>query len=102
MDDPNTLAELKQLFDEQLEIFSSASGVIGAYFWTLRMGSGWDPRPTDGAPSGRQLEGSDIFHSLPGYQFPVWSLLEMAAMGVATPLNRSKGRAPQLCVGRGS
>ena len=61
----------------------------GAFFWTLRMGSGWDPRPTKAHPHGRQVDGSSAWRSLPGYPFPVWSLLEMGVAGVATPLNLS-------------
>ena len=61
----------------------------GAFFWTLRMGSGWDPRPTKAHPHGRQVDGSSAWRSLRGYPFPVWSLLEMSVAGVATPLNLS-------------
>jgi len=53
------------------------------------MGSGWDPRPTATHPHGQQLDGSSAWRSLPAYPFPVWSLLEMAVVGVATPLNHS-------------
>lgn len=53
------------------------------------MGSGWDPRPTKAHPHGRQVDGSSAWRSLPGYPFPVWSLLEMGVAGVATPLNLS-------------
>ena len=52
--------------------------VRGAFFWTLRMGSGWDPRPTDAAPDGRQRDGTSAWRSRPGYPYTVWSLLEMA------------------------
>ena len=53
------------------------------------MGSGWDPRPTEAHPHGRQVDGSSAWRSLRGYPFPVWSLLEMSVAGVATPLNLS-------------
>ena len=86
---PETRHELAQLFAEQLHVFSSTPGFSGAFFWTLRMGSGWDPRPTKDHPSGRQVEGSSAWKSLPGYPFPVWSLLEMAAMGIASPIDAS-------------
>ena len=58
-------------------------------FWTLRMGSGWDPRPSEAHPHGHQLASSSAWRSLPGYPFPVWSLLEMARAGIAVPLNES-------------
>lgn len=89
IEDPATAGELRALFLEQLEVFGSDPAVRGAFFWTLRMGSGWDPRPSDGAPRGRQREGSSAWRSLPSYPYRVWSLLEMAAAGIATPLNRT-------------
>ena len=61
---------------------SSSPSVGGAFYWTLRMGSGWDPRPTKAHPHGRQVDGSSAWRSLAGYPFPVWSLLELAAAGV--------------------
>ena len=51
------------------------------------MGSGWDPRPTADAPNGQQLEGTSAWKSAAAYPFKVWSLLEMAAAGVATSLD---------------
>ena len=90
LDDPQTVHELRQLYREQLSLFSrKAPTVVGHFFWTLRMGSGWDPRPTASHPHGRQRDGSSASRSLPGYPFPVWSLMEMARLGIATPLNRS-------------
>ena len=89
IDDPATARELRRLFLEQLHIFTSAPGLVGSFYWTLRMGSGWDPRPTDNHPDGRQREGTSAWRSARDYPFRVWSFLEMAAAGVATPLNRS-------------
>ena len=87
LNDPEIVKELAQLYREQIYAFSKHSAVSGAFFWTLRMGSGWDPRPTKEYPKGRQVGGSTAWKSLPGYPFPVWSLLEMAEAGVASPLN---------------
>lgn len=84
---PEIRQQLTQLFREQLETFRGRSEIRGAFFWTLRMGSGWDPRPTDAHPHGRQVEGSSAWHSLEGYPFKIWSLLEMEEAGIATPLN---------------
>ena len=75
------------MYREQLETFSSRPEIRGAFFWTLRMGSGWDPRPLEGYPRGRQLAGSSAWKSLSGYPFQVWSLLEMARVGVVTRLD---------------
>lgn len=63
------------------------AGVVGAFYWTLRMGSGWDPRPTEQYPKGRQIEGTSAWQSLPDYPFRVWSYLEMIVEGIAIPLN---------------
>ena len=76
-------------FREQLEQFAKKPNVVGHYYWTLRMGSGWDPRPTNAHPKGRQLEGTSASRSLPDYPFRVWSLLEMASLGIATRLDAS-------------
>ena len=82
-----TVEELKRLFREQLEVFTTTDGVIGSFFWTLRMGSGWDPRPSGGAPHGAQAAGTTAWRSKEGYPFQVWSLLEMARVGVVTRLD---------------
>ena len=84
-----TRAHLARFYKEQLEVFAATPDVGGAFFWTLRMGSGWDPRPSDAHPHGQQADGTSAWKSLPGYPFPVWSLLEMADAGVAAPLNAS-------------
>jgi hypothetical protein len=42
---PDTVRHLARLYKEQLEVFALNPSVRGAFFWTLRMGSGWDPRP---------------------------------------------------------
>merc|ERR1719424_111821 len=56
--DYETRYNLRRLYQEQLEAFSATPGFSGAFFWTLRMGSGWDPRPTKAHPHGRQVDGS--------------------------------------------
>ena len=76
--DAATRAELRRLYREQLAVFTTSPSVGGAFYWTLRMGSGWDPRPTDAAPDGRQRDGTSAWRSRPGYPYTVWSLLEMA------------------------
>ena len=85
--DAATLRELKQLFREQLEVFTTTDGVVGSFFWTLRMGSGWDPRPSGASPHGAQAAGTTAWRSKEGYPFQVWSLLEMARLGVVTRLD---------------
>lgn len=89
LSDPATAAGLRQLYAKQLAAYTYASDapLVGHFFWTLRMGSGWDPRPTAEHPHGRQLHGSSSSRSLEGYPFAVWSMLELAAHGIATPLS---------------
>jgi len=88
--DPATVRELTRLYREQLEMFGrKAPEVVGHFFWTLRMGSGWDPRPSDTHPFGRQREGTSSRRSQADFPFRSWSLLEMADIGIATPINRS-------------
>jgi len=87
LDDAPTRAQLKHFFREQLETFASRPKIRGSFFWTLRMGSGWDPRPTDAHPHGVQLAGSSAWKSFAKYPFKIWSLLEMKTAGIASPLN---------------
>ena len=82
-----TRAQLKQLYEEQLETFATRDEIVGAFFWTLRMGSGWDPRPSGDHPHGQQLKDTSAWVSANGYPFKVWSLLEMAEAGIAGPLD---------------
>lgn len=84
-------AELARLFDEQLEVYSTDKAVVGHFYWTLRMGSGWDPRPTEASPNGRQIEGTSASKSVPGFPFKVWSLLEMAENGIITSVQHADG-----------
>ena len=87
MDDYWVELQFVELYQEQLHVFANHPAVVGAFFWTLRMGSGWDPRPSKGFPNGKQLDGTSAWQSAPTYPFAVWSLLEMAEAGVATPLD---------------
>lgn len=93
LDDDATVADLRQLFTEQLSVYANAPAVVGAFYWTLRMGSGWDPRPdpkaTDPETAGPrgQLAGTSASRSLPDFPFKVWSLLEMGAHGIVSKLD---------------
>jgi len=99
--DETAIKQLTKLYRIQMQHFKAHAAVRGSFFWTLRMGSGWDPRPTDAHPHGRQVEGSSASKSLPGYPFTVWSLLELAEAGIATPLNESwKGECDDVDLGR--
>ena len=98
LSDAETARELRQMFAEQLSVYTFAADapLVGHFFWTLRMSSGWDPRPTAKHPHGRQVEGSSSSSSLAGYPFAVWSLLELAHHGIAFPLTHAHAGS---CVG---
>ena len=85
--DAEVRKNLIHFYQEQIQSFSGRSEVRGYFFWTLRMGSGWDPRPTDTHPHGHQLAGSSAWKSLDDYPFKVWSLLEMGREGIASSLD---------------
>mmetsp|Transcript_22038 Transcript_22038/g.47472 ORF Transcript_22038/g.47472 Transcript_22038/m.47472 type:complete len:566 (-) Transcript_22038:346-2043(-) len=82
-----TRQQLIQLYREQIETFRGQPEVRGAFFWTLRMGSGWDPRPFSEHPNGQQVSGTSAWKSLAAYPFKVWSLLELKANGIASRLD---------------
>ena len=101
LSDAATASELRQMYEEQLAVYTfgkawanqSNAPLVGHFFWTLRMGSGWDPRPTDEHPHGRQVGASSAAKSLDGYPFRVWSLLELEAHGIATPMTGADKKA---------
>jgi hypothetical protein len=87
LSDPAVVARLRTLYANQMSLFSApAAGASGQHHWALRMGSGWDPRPAPGAPSGAQAAGTAWDRSAPGFGLAVWSLGELIRRGVATPL----------------
>ena len=77
LSDATTAWELRQMFAEQLGVYTfgkawanqSDAPLVGHFFWTLRMGSGWDPRPTTEHPHGRHVNESSAVQSLEGYPF---------------------------------
>ena len=86
----SVVAHLKSLYANQMSLFGSrggdAPGAVGQHHWTLRMGSGWEPRPTAENPAGAQVPGSAWNKSLPSFSEAVWSLGELIRHGVAQPL----------------
>ena len=88
--DPAVVAHLRTLYANQMSLFSSrggnSPGAVGQHHWTLRMGSGWEPRPSAENPSGGQVPGSAWNQSLPGFDDAVWSLGDLMRVGVAQPL----------------
>ncbi len=90
LSDAGVVAHLRVLYANQMSLFSarggSSPGAVGQHHWALRMGSGWDPRPTADSPGGAQVAGSAWDTSLPGFGPAVWSLGELLRVGVAQPL----------------
>lgn len=90
--DPAVVAHLRVLYANQMSLYSSrggsSPGAVGQHHWALRMGSGWDPRPTADAPGGAQAPGSAWDTSLSGFGPAVWNLGELIRVGVAQPLAR--------------
>ena len=87
LSNPDVVAHLKTLYANQLSLYSApAAGASGQHHWALRMGSGWDPRPTEAAPSGAQAAGTRWDQSAPGFWPAVWSLGDLIRVGVARPL----------------
>jgi hypothetical protein len=96
-------AHLRTLYANQMSLFSarggSSPGAVGQHHWALRMGSGWDPRPTPAAPRGAQTPGSAWDTSLPGFWPAVWGLGELARLGVAVPLAQLQVTGVCQCAG---
>lgn len=86
----------------QMSLFFATPGSFGQYYWALRMGSGWDPRPSAQWPAGRQVPGSAWDTSLPGFGPTVWSLGELIRVGVAAPLSSLAIEGVCTCNGCGA
>ena len=88
---PDIVSHLKTLYANQMSLFGArggtAPGAVGQHHWALRMGSGWDPRPTADHPNGAQQPGSAWDASLPSFGPAVWSLGELIRHGIAQPLS---------------
>lgn len=85
--DPAVVAHLATLYANQMSLFSApAAGASGQHHWALRMGSGWDPRPTGEAPGGAQAPGTAWDRSAASFPYAVWSLGELFRVGIAKPL----------------
>lgn len=90
--DPTVRSKLGVLFANQLSLYSAHGGdapnAVGQHHWALRMGSGWDPRPSTDAPQGRQVPGSAWNQALPQFNDAVWGLGELIRLGIARPLRQ--------------
>eukprot|EP00730_Choanoeca_flexa_P015912 TRINITY_DN7417_c0_g1_i3.p1 TRINITY_DN7417_c0_g1~~TRINITY_DN7417_c0_g1_i3.p1 ORF type:complete len:423 (+),score=87.59 TRINITY_DN7417_c0_g1_i3:214-1482(+) len=80
-------AFLKVFFANQMSLLkASPDGLIGHAYWSARMGSGWDPRPTDDHPKGHQVEGTNYKTSAKSFAYADWNLAELIRTGIAVPL----------------
>lgn len=55
VDNPDVRAFLSKFFADQVSLWQATTGVVGQFYWTARMGSGWEPRPTPEYPHGHQV-----------------------------------------------
>ena len=71
IDDASVRSNLASLRADQISLFESTPGTTGHYYWTIRQGSGWDPRPNASSNpmfSGHQLKGTAWNHSLKSFK----------------------------------
>jgi hypothetical protein len=88
IDDASVRSNLTSLLADQISLFESTAGTTGHYYWTIRQGSGWDPRPnasTNPMFSGHQLKGTAWNRSLRSFRTRNWNLGELVRVGVAKP-----------------
>ena len=101
LSDPETASFLRLFGSNQLSAYLSDPHVVGLFFWSVRMGSGWEPRPSGTHPAGRQLLGSTADVSLPGYTFGAWSFLELLRHRILAPPSAMEVRGRCECRGCG-
>jgi aryl-phospho-beta-D-glucosidase BglC (GH1 family) len=98
---PVIVSHLRTLYANQMSLFSAHGGKspnsVGQHHWALRMGSGWNPRPTQNNPNGVQVSGSAWDTSLSGFGVAVWSLGELIRVGVAQPLKNLNVTGVCIC-----
>lgn len=97
------VGHLRTLYANQMSSYAArggaAPGAVGQHHWALRMGSGWDPRPTADAPDGAQAPGTAWNTSASGFGEAVWNLGELIRVGVARPLSELKVTGVCACEG---
>jgi len=98
IDDPAVRDNLASLFADQVSMFESTDGTTGHYYWAMRMGSGWDPRP-EAAAGGHQVKGTAWDRSLKSYGDRTWNLGELARVGVVKSLGGLNTTAVCKCDG---
>eukprot|EP01062_Namystynia_karyoxenos_P004652 TRINITY_DN11656_c0_g1_i1.p1 TRINITY_DN11656_c0_g1~~TRINITY_DN11656_c0_g1_i1.p1 ORF type:complete len:642 (+),score=158.46 TRINITY_DN11656_c0_g1_i1:75-1928(+) len=85
LNDTNCRRELATLYANQISMYKSIPGTVGMFYYSLRMGSGWDPRPSSEFPNGRQVNGTAWDTSIPSYASRHWNLGELKRLGIVRP-----------------
>jgi aryl-phospho-beta-D-glucosidase BglC (GH1 family) len=87
IDDAKVRADLSSLHADQVSVWESTPGTVGHFYWTLRQGSGWDPRPNATKDpkfnGGHQMEGTAWDKSLKSFGTRNWNLGELIREGIA-------------------
>jgi len=85
-DSASDVAFMRRFYANQVSYYYSHEHTVGNYYWNFRMASGWNPQPTEAAPGGSYVSGTDVNTSLPGFGDRVWSLLSLINRSIAVPL----------------
>lgn len=67
--------------------FPISALAAGHFYWTARMGSGWDPRPSSSFPRGHQVNGTAHDQSRAAFTYSDWNFLELLRLGIAKPFD---------------
>ena len=94
LEDPRVVANLTSLYADQVSLWESVPHTIGAYYWAMRMGSGWDPRLP--AP---QKAGTAWDKSSKSFKDRVWNFGELLRKGIAQPHSSYKVQGVCRCHG---
>jgi hypothetical protein len=100
IDDPAVQKSLRSLFADQVSLFEQTAGTAGQFYWAMRMGSGWDPRPDSAAAaSGHQVAGTAWDTSLKEFKVRTWNLGELARVGIVKSVGGLNSTAVCECDG---
>ena len=91
---------LTAMYANQIQNFyfhSKTTELKGGYYWAARMGSGWQPIPSDEFPDGHQVTGSAYNTSLSTYPFCAWSLTELKRLNLILPINQMGLTSNSIC-----
>lgn len=81
---------LTKMYATQISNFYGLSrnrSFVGQTYWTARMGSGWQAKPSDAFPDGHQVAGTAYNASTTGFRFRSWNLTELVRNQLVVPMN---------------